>query len=138
MMSQRLRTILDPVGHTSDRASGADSTARKAVVWVKARSRGWVAQELRAAGVVPMFATSLRHVATSLQPDARQPAAMAIVELGQHHAPEASVLTTARWSGFAGAVIAVGDTALDARTKMIVGIDVAPGPAQLAAALQRR
>jgi hypothetical protein len=136
--SQRLLKILDPIGHASDRV--LESRGPKGVVWTTARRRDWIARELWAAGVTPLFAASLRHVSASLHPSSRPYARLAVIDLDALGPAEVSVLATARWSGYRGTLIAVATTAVDARLRTMIGIDdvVAPESGALTAVVARR
>jgi hypothetical protein len=130
MPSQRLLKMMDPLGHVTTSRRVLASTSPKAVVWAAtARTASWIAAELAAAGVEPLRATSFRHVHASLRGEARPPCALAVLEFAAMSTADIAVLTTARWAGYRGAIIAVAAPGVVAReTQAIVRIDAIVGP----------
>lgn len=132
MPSQRLLKMLDPRGHLGDRV--LETRADVAVCLVSAPLRGWVAQEAVAAGVTPLLATSIRHVATSLHASARPAVHVAIIDFDAVGSADISQLIALRWTGYRGRIIAVARSgSLDARTMQLASIDavVRPTPGAL-------
>jgi hypothetical protein len=125
MPSQRLLKMMDPLGHVATSRRVLASTSPKAVVWAAtARIAAWIAAELAAAGVEPLRATSFRHVDASLRGEARPPCSLAVLEFTAMSAEDIATLTTARWAGYRGAIIAVGPAgAVSRETQAIVRVD---------------
>jgi hypothetical protein len=131
MPSQRLLKMMDPLGHVTAPRRVLTSKAPKAVVWALApRITGWIAAELQAAGVEALLATSFRHVDASLRIDAVPPCSLAVIDFNAISEANIATLTTARWSGYRGHIIAVaGPGIVSAHTQAIVRIDAIVFPA---------
>jgi hypothetical protein len=137
MPSQRLLKMLDPRGHLPVLAS----TQPIALVWEPhPAAAAWVAGELRAAGFEPLRATSPRHIAASLAAGARPAVSVVVVDFDDIGQAALAALTSARWGGFTGGIVAISRSPLDARTRAIVGIDacVVPHAPGLRDAVSRR
>jgi hypothetical protein len=130
MPSQRLLKMMDPLGHVATPRRVLASTSPKAVVWAAtARTAGWIAAELIVAGVESLRATSFRHVDASLRGEARPPCALAVLEFTAMSAADIATLTTARWTGYRGSIIAVAPPGVVSRkTQAIVRIDAIVNP----------
>jgi hypothetical protein len=130
MPSQRLLKMMDPLGHLTTSRRVLASAAPKAVVWALApRTAAWIAAELAAAGVEPLRATSFRHVDASLRREARPPCALAVIDFTTTSVADIATLTTARWAGYRGPIIAVGPPGVvSAQTQAIVRIDAVVSP----------
>lgn len=143
MPSQRLLRIMDPLGHLmTPRRVMAD--AAKAIVWAAAaRTARWIAAELAAVGVEALRATSFRHVDASLRAEAAPGCALAVIDFAAVSESDLAILTTLRWTGFRGPIVAVAPAGVvSAETRAIVRIAsvVAPGGAlgaEVARALRR-
>ncbi len=120
MPSQRLLKMMDPLGHMGTRRTLVSSAA-KAVVWAPTAVRAdWITGELRAAGIEPLRATAFRHVDASMRLSTRPPCALAVIDFSAVSETDVSTLIAARWAGYVGPIIAVGE--LDARTRALVQI----------------
>jgi hypothetical protein len=137
MPSQRLLKMLDPRGHLSTtsappaaelRAVLASAT-KKALLWTpRPDVAAWAAAELRAAGIEPLRALSIRHIGASLMPGARPNVSLVIAELDALGSAEQSALTSARWGGYRGGVIAVARGPVPDKLKTMLGIDAVIAP----------
>jgi hypothetical protein len=143
MTSQRLLTMMDPLGHLMTPRRVMAGAAR-AIVWAaSARTAGWIAAELASVGVEALRATSFRHVDASLRAEAGPGCALAVIDFAAVSASDLAILTTLRWTGFRGPIVAVAPPgAVAAETCAIVRIAavVAPGgplAAEVARALHR-
>jgi hypothetical protein len=119
MPSQRLLKMLDPRGHLPVLAS----THPVALVWAHPLVAGWIASELRAAGFEPLRAMSPRHIAASLAAGARPSVSLAVVDFDDLGPAAFAALTSARWGGFTGGIVAISRTPLDARVRAVLGVD---------------
>jgi hypothetical protein len=130
MPSQRLLKMMDPLGHVTTSRRVLASSSPKAVVWARsARVASWIAAELTAVGVEPLRATSFRHVDASLRTEALPPCALAVIDWSAISAADISTLTTARWAGYRGPIIAVAAPGTVPReTQAIVRIDTVVSP----------
>lgn len=130
MPSQRLLKMMDPLGHLTTSRRVLASTAPKAVVWaVTPRVVAWVASELARAGVVPLRASSFRHVDASLRQEARPPCVLAVVEFAAVSTADIATLTTARWAGYRGPIVAVAAPGVvSPQTQAVVRIDAIVAP----------
>ncbi|TMQ16030.1 MAG: hypothetical protein E6J90_06820 [Deltaproteobacteria bacterium] len=130
MPSQRLLKMMDPLGHVATSRRVLASAAPKAVVWAAtARTAAWIAAELAAAGVEPLRATSFRHVDASLRGEPRPPCALAVLEFSAMSTANIAALTTARWAGYRGSIIAIAAPgAVSRETVAIVRIDAIVSP----------
>lgn len=130
MPSQRLLKMMDPLGHIVTSRRVLASTAPKAVVWAAtARLARWIAAELAAVGVEPLRATSFRHVDASLRWETQPPCALAVLDFSAISASDIATLTTARWSGYRGPIIAVAAPGVvSAETRAIVRLDAVIAP----------
>lgn len=114
---------MDPLGHVPARRGGAPGS-RRAVVWATARTASWITGALAASGVPALRATSFRHVAASLRGEASPACALAVLEFAAMSAADIAILTTARWAGYRGAIVAVAAPgAVPRETQAIVRID---------------
>lgn len=129
MPSQRLLTMMDPLGHVTARRRAADGTPT-AVVWAATtRTARWILAELSAAGVAAVRATAFRHVDASLRGEVQPPCAIAILDFRALSAANLASLMTARWMGYRGALIAVAAPGLvSAQTQAVVRIDAVVAP----------
>jgi DNA-binding response OmpR family regulator len=129
MPSQRLVKMLDPLGHLRG-GSVLMSDTPKAVIWApQAKLAGWIASALSAAGFAALRATSFRHVSASLMPGAAPQVHLAIVDFDAIAAAEIEALTSARWAGFTGTVIAIAARGSVAdRIRAVVGVEAAVEP----------
>lgn len=125
MPSQRLLKMMDPLGHIVSSRRALASTAPKAVVWAAARRlTTWLSAELVAVGIEPLQATSFRHVEASLRDDAGPRVVLAVLDATALSSANVAALTSARWAGYRGAIVAVGSAALvSPETRAIVHID---------------
>jgi len=125
MPSQRLLKMMDPLGHVLAPRRVLASGAPKAVVWaVAARTASWIAAELAAAGVEALRASSFRHVDASLRQESRPVCALAVIEFATVSASDIATLTSLRWTGYRGPIIAVAPPGVvSAETRAIVRID---------------
>lgn len=130
MPSQRLLKMMDPLGHVTTSRRVLASHAPKAVVWAQTpRIAAWIAEELAAAGVEPLRATSFRHVDTSLRTEAQPPCALAVLDFGAISAANIATLTTARWTGYLGPIVAVAMPGVVSKeTEAIIRIDAIVTP----------
>ena len=130
MPSQRLLKMMDPLGHVVTSRRVLASAAPKAVVWAaSARVARWIAAELAAVGVEPLRATSFRHVDASLRWETQPPCALAVLDFTAISAADIATLTTARWTGYRGAIIAVAAPGVvSAETQAVVRLDSVVGP----------
>jgi len=117
--------MMDPRGHMATARRVLASAAPKAVVWAASpRLATWIAAELVAAGVEPLQATSFRHVDASLRYDSVPPCSLAVLDFTAISAADIATLTTARWAGYRGAIVAVaGPGIVSPQTEAIVRID---------------
>lgn len=122
--------MMDPLGHVADQPRSAASSAPSAVVWAAtARTARWIMAELSAAGVAAARATSFRHVDASLRGETRPPCAIAVIDFRAISAANLATLTTARWMGYRGAIIAIAAPALvSAEMQAVVRIDAVVAP----------
>lgn len=125
MPSQRLLKMLDPLGHLVPHRVLA-SRAPKAVVWAPTPSLAVrIRDELAAAGIEALQATAFRHVATSLRASARPAIELAVLQLSALTDAELAMLVTARWAGYRGPIVGVGNAHdIPARTRLLVGLEV--------------
>lgn len=130
MPSQRLLKMMDPLGHVVTSRRVLASAAPKAVVWAaNARVARWIAAELAAVGVEPLRATSFRHVDASMRGDTRPPCSLAVLDFSAISAGNIATLTTARWIGYRGPIIAVaGPGVVSPQTEAIVRLDAVVDP----------
>ncbi len=120
MPSQRLLKMLDPLGHTPPRV--LESAAHKVVVYAGSpRIAAWIARELAGADVLQ--ATSFRHVSTSLRPGARPSVTCAVLDFDAMSEMDVASLTSTRWMGYRGSIIAITRGAIAERVQTLVGID---------------
>jgi hypothetical protein len=131
MASQRLLKMMDPLGHVSSSRRMLASLAPTAVVWAPApRTAAWITRELGVIGVEPLRATSFRHVDASLRIETHPRCALAVIDFGAVSAANIATLTTARWAGYRGPIVAVAAPGVVSReTEAIIRIDaiVSPG-----------
>lgn len=122
--------MMDPLGHVTTSRRVLASGAPKAVVWAHAaRVASWIAAELGAVGVEPLRATSFRHVDASLRMEALPHCALAVIDFTTTSAADIAVLTTARWAGYRGPIIAVAAPGVVSReTEAIIRIDAIVAP----------
>lgn len=126
MPSQRLLKMMDPLGHIGPRRTLA-SAAAKAVVWAPVAALSvWIAGELRMVGIEPLQATSFRHVDSSLRMTARPACALAVIDFSACSESDVSTLLSARWAGYAGPIIAVGDVNPKTRALVQVAANASP------------
>jgi hypothetical protein len=125
MPSQRLLKMMDPLGHVTTSRRVLASVAPKAVVWAHApRVAAWIAVELGAIGVEPLRATSFRHVDASLRMEALPHCVLAVIDFCATSVADIATLTTARWAGYRGPIVAVAPPGVVSReTEAIVRID---------------
>jgi hypothetical protein len=130
MPSQRLLKMMDPRGHLATARRVLASAAPKAVVWAaSSRVATWIAAELVAAGVEPLQATSFRHVDASLRMESVPACSLAVIDFTAISAANIATLTTARWVGYRGAIIAVaGPGVVSPQTEAVVRIDAVVPP----------
>jgi hypothetical protein len=130
--SQRLLKMMDPLGHLTTSRRVLASSAHVAVVWARsARIASWIAAELRSiggVGIEPLRATSFRHVHASLRMES-PPCALAVLEWSAVSAADVAVLTTARWAGYRGPIIAVAAPgAVSRETQAVIRVDAVVSP----------
>jgi hypothetical protein len=130
MPSQRLLKMMDPRGHVTATRRVVASRAPKAVMWAQGqRATDWIAAELQAAGIEPLRATAFRHVDASLRIDAVPPCALAVIDFAAISAAHIAMLTTARWTGYRGPIIAIAPPGTVSRqTQAVVWIDAIVHP----------
>jgi hypothetical protein len=128
--SQRLLKMMDPLGHVTTSRRVLSSVAPKAVVWAHTqRVAGWIAAELGAVGVEPLRATSFRHVDASLRMESLPHCVLAVIDFTAMAAEDIAMLTTARWAGYRGPIIAVAAPGIVSKeTEAIVRIDAIVKP----------
>jgi hypothetical protein len=111
MPSQRLLKMMDPHGHLGAHRTLA-STGPKAIVWApKPELATWIASELRAANVEPLRAISFRHVETGLRAGLAPRCHLAVIDVRDLSDDQLNALLSARWAGFKGPIIAIGELA---------------------------
>ncbi len=134
--------MMDPLGHMADEPGSVASGSPTAVVWAAtAGTARWILAELNVAGVAAVRATSFRHVDASLRGETRRPCDIAVLDFRAISAANLAVLTTARWMGYRGAIVAIAAPDLvSAAMQAVVRIDAVVGPdsgAQLRHAVTR-
>jgi hypothetical protein len=83
-----------------------------AVVWAPEPQRAsWIAAELRAANIEPLRAASFRHVETSLRAALQPACKLAVIDVVATSDEQLNALISARWAGFRGKIIAIGEIA---------------------------
>ena len=117
MPYQRMLKMIEMTGRMPVLASSRD----KALVWVAAPLRPWVATELASAQIVPLHAASLDHLAASLRANEQPVVALAVVEIVDDRVVTA--LSSARWSGFDRPVIAIARAGLASTVRQLLGIE---------------
>jgi hypothetical protein len=130
MPSQRLLKMMDPLGHIVTSRRVLASASPKAVVWAPtARGARWIAAELAAVGVEPLRATSFRHVDASLRRETQPVCALAVLDFSAISAADVATLTTARWAGYRGAIIAIAAPGVvSPETEAVVRLDAVIAP----------
>jgi hypothetical protein len=130
MPSQRLLKIMDPLGHLASPRRVLASATPRAVVWARAgRAASWIARELAAAGVEGLRATSFGHVDASLRMEALPHCALAVLDFDAMSAADIATLTTVRWAGYRGPIVAVAaGRAVSRTTQAIVRIAAIVSP----------
>jgi hypothetical protein len=127
MPSQRLLKMLDPQGHIGGRV--LEMKANIAVVYAARDIRDWAGRELTDAGMTPLLATSFRHVVTSLHPSASPQAGTAVIDFDIIGPAEISQLTTLRWNGYRGRVIALSRSGqIDPRASQLASVETVVRP----------
>jgi hypothetical protein len=128
--SQRLLKMMDPLGHVTTPRRVLATVGPKAVVWAHtARVAAWIAAELGAVGVEPLRATSFRHVDASLRMEALPHCVLAVVDFTTTSAADIAMLTTTRWAGYRGPIVAVAAPGVVSKeTEAIVRIDAIVAP----------
>ena len=141
MPSQRLLKMMDPLGHIVTSRRVLASASPKAVVWATtARLARWIAAELAAIGVEPLRATSFRHVDASLRCETQPRCSLAVLDFSAISAADIATLTTARWAGYRGAIIAIAAPGVvSPETQAVVRLDavVRPDDGELRSAVAR-
>lgn len=121
MPSQRLLKMLDPLGHTPSQVL-ASSLMKVVVYGGSPKICAWIARELAGVGDV-LRATSFRHVSTSLRPGARPMVSLAVLDFGAMSEMDVATLTSARWMGYRGAIVAITRAPIAPAVQTLVGID---------------
>lgn len=117
MPDLRMLKMIELTGRMPVLASSRD----KALVWVTPSIRPWVARELAAAGILPLHAASLDHLAASLRANDQPVVALAVVELADDRV--VSALSSARWSGYDRPLIAIARSSVAAAVRQLLGIE---------------
>jgi hypothetical protein len=105
MPSQRLLKILDPLGHVRRQAAPDGTTA---VIWAPSSALATLLRNrLAAAEIYPLFATSFRHIASSVMAGAKPYADLVILDFDSTSATNLSTLASMRWAGFRGPIVAI-------------------------------
>jgi hypothetical protein len=96
MTSQRLLTILDPLGHVREHAAPAGTVA---VIWAPAPAlASSLCTQLAAAEITALVARSFHHVAE---------VDFMIIDFDAISSTDLSILASIRWNGFRGPIIAI-------------------------------
>jgi hypothetical protein len=139
--SQRLLTMMDPWGHRVRPGLAPRIVNPTAVVWMRSTRRTReIADQLGELGLAVLRATSFRHVDASLRPDATPACALAVIDFAAIAAAHIDTLTSARWMGYLGAIIAVaapGEVTPHTRAMLRIEDVVAPAGGALRAAVER-
>lgn len=130
MPSQRLLKMMDPLGHVTTSNRVLATRAPVGVVWAgSARLAAWISGELAAVGVEPLRATAFRHVDASLRMEAVPRCSLAVIDFSAVSAADIATLTTVRWAGYRGSIIAVAKPeVVSDQTRAVVRIDAIIDP----------
>lgn len=105
MTSQRLLTILDPLGHVREHAAPAGTVA---VIWAPAPAlASSLCTQLAAAEITALVARSFHHVAASAMPGGHPEVDFMILDFDAISSTDLSILASIRWNGFRGPIIAI-------------------------------
>jgi hypothetical protein len=146
-LSERIRTILDPVGprmvRHSTRNAESPPMVRAECYLPHGPTRRWAVTELDAVGAESVEARAFGHLVAAIRARTTrvprlpagaapalapgQPRVLVVLDYDAVSATDISTLASARWSGFTGSIVLLARTPVQPRLRALLEVDLVIG-----------